>query len=118
MDRKTGGRTIRVSRHTIPYLFIAMALLMLLAAAIIALRSGPDHHEVAKAAEPYTQESDNPLAVPLSDDQAECRARAFLRSDLSDGALDDVRNGQQPRPRNQHDIDVLNELAEVLADCL
>lgn len=78
--------------------------------------TGADPAEVSAVADKYTG-SANPLSVPITDTQARCRAEAYLESDLSDGALDDVRAGKPPTPRNDRDVEVLAELATVLAEC-
>ncbi len=79
--------------------------------------SGADGAEVSSVAEKYTG-SENPLSVPITKRQAECRAEVYLESDLSDGAMDDVRAGKQPTARNAEDVAVLRELADELITCL
>ncbi|WP_182378674.1 hypothetical protein [Nocardioides sp. WS12] len=84
---------------------------------VLAGCSGADPADVAKVADQYTG-STNPLAVPVTEDQARCRAEAYLESDLSDSALDDVRAGRQPVARTKEDAKVLTALADELAACV
>lgn len=84
--------------------------------AAVAGGSGADPAEVDALAKTYTSD-DNPLGIPLSEKQARCRAEVYLGSDLSEGALADVRAGRQPRPRTPEDVTELTELASKLADC-
>lgn len=79
--------------------------------------SGADPAEVSEVVNHYSGSS-NPLAVPLQKEQATCRAEVYLESDLSESALEDVRQAKTPRPRNDKDGEILRELAGELAECL
>lgn len=95
---------------------LAALVTALVAALVVAGGSGADPAEVDALAKTYTSD-DNPLGIPLSEKQARCRAEVYLGSDLSEGALADVRAGRQPRPRTPEDVTELTELASKLADC-
>lgn len=99
------------------YRRLVPAGLLCLTLLVVAGCSGADPADVAKVADQYTG-STNPLAVPVTEDQARCRAETYLESDLSDGALDDVRAGRQPVARTKEDAKVLTALAEELAACV
>lgn len=99
-------------------LLLFAALVVALASALyLAGRSGADPAEVDALTEKYTS-SQNALGMPLSEEQARCRARVYLGSRLSDGALADVRAGREPRARSEQDVTELAALASRLAGCL
>lgn len=92
------------------------------AAALLLSTSGcsesADPAEVADLASRYTS-SANPLGVPLTADQAECRAKMLLESDLSEKALEAIRAGKAPKISSEHDIEVMRDLADDLStECL
>jgi len=76
--------------------------------------SGADPTEVSAAASPLT-ESDGPLGVPLEQDQAECRVRVLLESDLSEAAKDAIKRGEAPAPHAEGDAEVLRDVADEIA---
>lgn len=90
---------------------------MLLCATALGGCSGADPAEVTSVAEKYAS-SDSPLSVPITNRQARCRAEVYLASDLSDGAMTDVREGRQPTPRDDKDAEILRDLADELVDCM
>jgi PBP1b-binding outer membrane lipoprotein LpoB len=77
-----------------------------------------DPAEVQDLAQALTEET-HALGIPETDTQAECRARLYLESDLSDEAIDAIRNGAPPAPKTEKDIETLRELADKIAEeCL
>ncbi|GAA1510752.1 hypothetical protein GCM10009788_13920 [Nocardioides humi] len=91
-----------------------MTGLALAAVLVLSGCGGADPAEVSAAASPYTA-SDGPLGVPLETEQAECRVRVLLESDLSDEAKADVERGLPPAPHTDRDVEVLREVADEIA---
>ena len=96
------------------------ALCLAVATGLVGLSgcSGADPKDVAKIADADTA-SDGPLAIPLEKNLAECRARIYLESNLSDQAIDAIKRGQPPAPKTKEDIEILAQIAEDIAtDCI
>lgn len=54
-----------------------------------------------------------------SEEQAKCRARAFLESDLSKDSLESLRKTGQPTAKTKHDREELAEVNErITKECL
>lgn len=92
---------------------------MISATLALAACSGPTAapEDVDAVTEAYTA-SDSPYGIPLQKAQAECIAKLYLESDLSDQALAAIRAGNPPTPKTDQDREVMKDLAgEVAADC-
>jgi hypothetical protein len=78
-----------------------------------------DPKDVDAIADKYTSAStENPLAVPLSTDEARCRATVILESDLSESALEAYKQSGTLTAPEKDDAKVLQELADKIAkDC-
>lgn len=120
-DRGTSTTsTGRFSRLQVPFgawALAAVALGLLVVIVVETLGSRADPAEVQEIADQYA-ESTNALAIPVSEEQAKCRAEVYLESNLSEAALDDVRAGRAPRPSDDRDSKILADLASQLAECL
>lgn len=92
----------------------AAAALLLGAAIFLVSCGGADPAEVTAAASQLTA-SDGPLGIPVAKEQAECRVRVLLESDLSDAAKDAIKRGEAPAPHDVGDADVLREVADRIA---
>ena len=98
-----------VVRHT-----AGLALALLTGLVALSGCSGADPKDVAQIADADSA-SDGPLAIPLDQDLAECRARIYLESDLSDEAIAAIKQGEPPAPKTKEDIEVLTQIAEDIA---
>ncbi|MFJ9317328.1 hypothetical protein ACIRN4_24290 [Pimelobacter simplex] len=89
---------------------------LFLVAIAIALTAcgGADPAEVTAAASELTA-SDGPLGIPVEKEQAECRVRVLLESDLSEAAKNAIKRGEAPAPHAEGDADVLREVADRIA---
>ncbi|WP_161605440.1 hypothetical protein [Pimelobacter simplex] len=51
----------------------------------------------------------------MEKEQAECRVRVLLESDLSEAAKNAIKRGEAPAPHAEGDADVLREVADRIA---
>lgn len=77
-----------------------------------------DPAEVKDLSAKFTS-SQGPLGIPVSKESAECRAEVYLESDLSDKALEALKETGEVAPHTEKDRGVLRQLADKLArECL
>lgn len=87
-----------------------------IATAVLLVGCGPsaDPEEVDAIAV-VLRSDDSPLGMPVTEDQAECLARIYLESGLSDEAISRLKDGQPLAPATEDDAKAVSKLAGQLA---
>lgn len=93
------------------------ALIAATALALAACGTTADPEEVKELTTVLTS-NNSPLGLPLTDDQAQCLARAYLESGLSSKAIDNLKSGQPLAPATDDDAKAIAKISKKVTDCM
>lgn len=107
--RCANGPTVSPMRTAIPAAIAALAL---------AGCGGSADPEEVNEISAVLQSETSPLGIPVDKDQAQCLARAYLESGLSDEAIERLKDGEPLAPATDGDVKAIGKVFKKVADCI